>query len=48
MQFKYPFAGFHNEMATAIFKIGLSNFELTRLQLEVQAERLKCEAMRFR
>ena len=47
-QFKYPFACFHYNMATAIFKMALSNFKFTRLQLALRgAEQLKCEAMQF-
>ena len=34
-------------MATATFKVALVIFKITRLQLEVQDERLQCNVVQF-
>ena len=47
MQFKHPFACFRYQTGAAIFKMSWVIFNITRLQLEVQAEPLKCGVMRF-
>ena len=50
-QFKYPCAGFRYQTATAPFKmaqvLASFKFRLQLVELEVRAERLKCDAMRF-